>query len=175
MSNMKKNKKIFDIVLIAMLTAILFVQEQVLMFLPNIQLTVFLIMFYSKKLGFLKTSIIVFIYVLLDNIFMASLGLFYTPFMLLGWMLIPILLCTAFKKVNSVFWLSSLGFIFALIYSWVMVIPNIFVNEIDVIVYLINDIPFEILLAVSSFLSVLWLYKPCEKCFDNLFNNNQNE
>lgn len=165
---MKYNNKVFDVVLIAMFSTILFVLEQILMFLPNIQLTVFLIMFYSKKLGFLKTSIIVFIYVLLDNIFMASLGLFYTPFMLIGWMLIPVLLCTLFNKVESVIWLSCLGILFSLLYSWVMIIPNIIINKVDIIVYLINDIPFEILLSVSSFISVLWLYKPCEKCFDSL-------
>ena len=46
-----------DITIIAVMTTILFVQEQLLASLPGIQLTVFLITLFSKKLGFAKTSI----------------------------------------------------------------------------------------------------------------------
>ena len=99
------NKKfsVRDIALIAILSTILFVQEQVLTFLPNIRLTVFLLVLYSKKLGFIRTTIIVIIHVLLDNLFMGSMNLVYTPAMFVGWMLIPIIICTLFKKTESPF------------------------------------------------------------------------
>ena len=48
-----------DITIIVVLTAILFVQEAILSFIPNFQLTVFLVILYSKKLGTLKTTIII--------------------------------------------------------------------------------------------------------------------
>ena len=51
-----------DIVLIAACISIVFVQEQILSFIPNIQLTVFLLVLFSKKLGFIKKTIIVFIH-----------------------------------------------------------------------------------------------------------------
>lgn len=150
-----------DITLIAVLAAILFVQEQVLQFLPNIQLTVFLIVLYSKKLGLFKTTIIVFIHVLLDNLVMGSFNILYFPFMLLGWMVIPITLNTVFKKVDNIVVLSTLGIIYSFIYSWMFIIPNAIILEINPIVYLLNDLWFEIVLAMSSFLSIMWLYKPC--------------
>ena len=79
--NTKKDKWYLatkDITLIALLTTLLFVQEQALVFIPNVQLTVFLIVFYSKKLGFLRTSLIVAIHVVLDNLVMGSFNLIYT-------------------------------------------------------------------------------------------------
>ena len=83
-----KKITIKDMVIIAVCTAILFVQEELLSFLPNIQFTVFLIVLYSKKLGFFKTSFIVIIHTILDNLFMGSFNIIYFPFMLLGWLLI---------------------------------------------------------------------------------------
>lgn len=161
-----RKNKIVDICIIAVFSALLFAQEQALSFLPNIQLTVFLIVLYSKVFGFIKTIIIVCVHVLLDNIVMGSFSFHYTPFMLIGWLIIPITLSTIFKQFESNISLAILGIVFSIIYSFVMLIPNIFITEIDIFVYLIEDIPFEIILAMSSFLSILLLYNPAKKCFD---------
>ena len=98
-----KNKKfsIKDITILAACTSIIFVQEQALFFLPNIQLTVLLLVVYSKRLGLIKTSIIIFIHTLLDCIVTGSLNLYYFPFMLLGWLLIPIIITIFFKKCEN--------------------------------------------------------------------------
>ena len=158
-----------DITLIAILSVILFVQEEALNFLPNISLTVFLIVLYSKKLGFFKTSIIVFIYCLLDNLVMGGFNIMYTPFMLIGWLLIPLLLNTVFKRVDKPLSLALLGILFSLLYSWIFIIPNIMILHVDLFAYLISDIPFEILLSTSSFLSLYLLYKPCSSLFYSQF------
>ena len=75
--------RIKDITIIAIFAAILFVQEQLLTFLPNVQLTVFLIVLYSKVFGLSKTLIIILIHTILDNILMSSFSLYYFPFMLI--------------------------------------------------------------------------------------------
>ena len=67
------NLKVKDIALMAILTAILFVQEQLLNFIPNVSLTIFLMVLFSKKLGFVKSMIIITCHVLLDNLFMSNL------------------------------------------------------------------------------------------------------
>ena len=79
-----KNFETKDLTLIALLATIIFVQEQMLAFLPNIQLTVFLLVLYSKKIGFIRTSIICLIHVVLDNMVMGSFNVFYMPFMFVG-------------------------------------------------------------------------------------------
>ena len=70
MAGNKVIKSTKDIAIISALTAILFVQEQLLTSLPGVQLSMFLIVLYSKTLGLAKSSIIVVLHVLLDNLYM---------------------------------------------------------------------------------------------------------
>ena len=160
--------KIKDITLIAILTTILFVQEQVLSFIPNVQLTVFLLVIYSKVLGFKKTSIIVLLHTLLDNIINGSLNLIYFPFMLLGWMLIPIFITTVFKKTENSLILGLIGIAFSFIYCWLFMIPQIIIYNVNIFEYLLSDLFFEIALAISSFLTILWLYGVTSKFLKNI-------
>ena len=166
----KENKMLTtrDITLIAILTAILFVQEQALSFLPNFQLTVFLLVLFSKKIGFVNTIIITAIHVLLDNLVMGSFNFVYVPFMLIGWLIIPVLLNTIFKKVNSNILLAVLGVMFSFIYCWIYIIPNCIILQTDFFSYLIADLIWEILLASSSFITILLLYDPCSNVLDKV-------
>ena len=99
---------------------------------------------------------------------MKSFSLFYTPAMLVGWLIIPITICSIFKKVESSFCLGVLGVLYAFIYCWLFIIPNYFILNIGPIEYLISDFLFEIILAISSFVSIYWLYNPCGKVLDFL-------
>lgn len=159
-----------DLVIIAIFSAILFVQEEVLTFLPNIQLTVFLLILYSKMLGFNKTMMIIVIHVILDNLVLGSFNLVYTPFMLLGWALIPILLNTVFKHLKTSFELAFFAILAALLYSWVYLIPSVLIMDMNLWAYLASDLVFELILAASSFISTLWLYDPCAKAMHKLLN-----
>lgn len=164
------NKKIIDIALIPILAAILFALEQLLSFLPNIQLTVFIILLYSKKLGIWKTAIIIIIHVILDNLLMGSFNFLYLPFMFVGWLIIPITINTIFKKVENSFFLALLGILFAFLYSWSYIIPNCLILNVRFWDYLAADLMFELLLAISSFISILWLYKPCAHIFEQMLD-----
>lgn len=160
--------KIKDITLCAICTSILVVQEQILAFLPNIQLTLFLMVVFSKKLGLIRTIIIITCYTLIDGLIGGPFNIIYFLFMLIGWLFIPILLCTVFKKVKSPLFLALLGVMFSFSYSWINIIPNLILTSANIISYLIADLPFEVLLAASSFLTILWLYKPSEIVFEKL-------
>ena len=163
--------KVIDIAIIASLTAILFVQEQLLSFLPNIQLTIFLIVLYSKKLGLIRALLITIIHVLLDNLVVGSFALLYTPTMLISLSLIPILICTIFKKIEKTILLGLLGILFSLIYSWSFIIPNVIAYNMNPLAYFIADIPWEIILAASSFVSIWLLFNPCAKVIDIIYND----
>lgn len=76
----KINFSVRDFALISVLTAILFIQEQILIFIPNVQLTFLLIILYAKKLRLTHVVMIVSIYVLIDSLFTSSFGLVYTPY-----------------------------------------------------------------------------------------------
>lgn len=166
MAGNKVIKSTKDITLIAIMTTILFVQEQLLTSLPGIQLSVFLMVLYAKKFGLGKSVMITVLHVLLDNFFMSSFSLMYTPTMLIGWLIIPFTLCTIFKRVESPAILGILGIMYSIIYSWLFIIPNYLIMHIDPIAYLISDVVFEVVLAACSFLTIVLLYKPCSNIID---------
>ena len=161
-------KNVKDITLISVMTTILFVQEQLLTNLPGVQLTIFLIVLYSKKLGLTRSCLIIVLHVLLDNLYMSSFSLMYTPTMLIGWLIITFTLCTIFKNTESPFTLALLGILYSFIYCWLYVIPAYLLMNISPITYITTDFIFEIILAVVSFMTILWLYKPCSKILDLL-------
>ena len=161
--------KIKNITVISLLTAILFIQEQILSLLPNIQLTFFLLVLYSKKLKFINTSIICFVYVLLDNLFIGNFNILFMIFMLIGLLTIPVLINTIFRKVESNVLLAFLGVVFSLIYSWILIIPGCIVFEMNYVTHLKADIVWEALLVLSTFLTILFLYDPCARIFDEYY------
>ena len=154
-----------DMALIAMFASILFIQEEALTFIPNVQLTVFLLVLYSKRLGFIRTAIIIIIHVILDNLVMGSFSVIWTPAMLIGWLLIPIVICTIFRKTENFIILAIAGAILSFTYCWCFVLPNYLVMHIDPLKYLASDIVFECILAASSFISILCLYIPVKNIF----------
>lgn len=157
-----------DIVYIAMLTTILFVQEEVLTFIPNVQFTIFLLVLYSKKMGFTKTTIIILIHVFLDNLVMGSLNFIYTPVMFFGWMFIPIFVCTIGRKTESPLKLGLIAILCSFLYCWSFVLPTYLFMNINPLVYLGSDIIFELILAVVGFTTTFLLYKPCSRIFEKL-------
>lgn len=163
----KKRLKTYDIVLIGILTGILFVQEEALTFLPNIQLTVLLIVLYSKTLGLFKTSIIVFIHVLLDNLVMGSMNVITFVPMLIGWETIPLLLCTIGKKIEKPLFLALLSIPFVLFYDFMFAIFNVILLDVDLITWYSMGIVFDIILIMSSFISIYWLYEPLKRVIES--------
>lgn len=171
MKSSTRRKQIFEVVLIAICTALLTSLEIALSILPNIQLTFLLIIVFSKVLKTKKTLIIIILHVIIDNLIMASFNIFFVLVMMIGLMIIPLTLNTIFKKVTSPLGLAGLSIIYALIYSWLYIIPSVLLLKNDFRIYLIQDLPFEGLLAGSSFLSVLWLYTPLTKIIDNFIKS----
>ena len=168
-----KPLSIKDIAIMVMLTAILFVQEELLTFIPNVQFTFLLIMLYGAVLGPKKASLIVLIHVLLDNLFMSSFIPTVILPMLIGHeatMLIGYLL----KNKNVI--VLSIGItISSIFYVSLFFVTTIFVYEINPIAYLIADIPFDIILIACNILCVILLYKPLYKILDDNINIKKEE
>ena len=152
-----------NLVLMALLAAILMLQKELMSFLPNISLTLFLMLLYAKCLGFGRTAIIITVYLLLDSVLWGSLNPIFTTAQWVGWMLGPLLYCTAFKKTENNIVLACAAALAGFLYCWVMIVPTalIYTNQIGSIgAYLLVDIPWELVLAISGFLPTLLLYEP---------------
>ncbi len=140
--------------------AVMFVQEQLLSFIANVQFTTLLIVIYFMLFGFKPTIVICIIHTLLDNLFMGTLNLIYTPAMLVGWCILPIILQLFFRKTVNEWVLATVGGLHAILYSICFIVAQAFIGDVDIIAYLIADIPFTLILIVVNFLTIAWLYKP---------------
>jgi len=160
-----KTKHIKDVALIAVLAAVLFAQQMALSFIPNVSFTAFLIILYTRLLGFKKTTMIVIVHVIAVNL-LSPFGPvipLHIPSMLIGWMLIPILLSTVFKGFKGVWTLALFGLIFGFIYGWMFIPVSVFALGIPFMEYLLMDLIFELIMGISNFLAILWLYEPMHK------------
>lgn len=159
-----------QIALYSVLTSILFVSEQLLSFIPNVQLTFLLIVLYSKVLGLKPTIIIIVIHTLLDNLITGS----FTPFviipMMIGYLLVPITLQTFFKNANTPLFLALFGVLMGIIFSFMFVIVNVWFLDVSLKTYVIADIPYTLILIASNFITILWLYKPLNNLLVNIID-----
>ena len=156
---------------IVVLTTILFVQEEVLTFIPSVQLTFFLIILYGVTVGLGYGSIIVIIHVLLDNLYMSSFTIFTIFPMIIGY---EITLLFGYLLRNKNEWIIAIASaICALIYAALFIPVNVFIYNVDARAYIIADIPFDIVMMCSNVLCVLLLYKPMYKVLTEDFSINE--
>ncbi len=161
------HRTIKDVVLVSICASVLFVQQLALAFLPNIQFTVMLVILYTRMLGFKKTALIILVHVIAVNLFSPmgpTLPVFF-PAMLIAWMIIPVTLQTIFRRMHGTLSLSIYAFFFGFVYGWVFIPFAIFLTDAPFQAYLLTDLPFEIVMGVSGFLTTFWLYEPLQAVF----------
>jgi energy-coupling factor transport system substrate-specific component len=172
MSMTKTTLAIKDTALIAICAAILFVQQLSLSMFPNIQFTTLLIVLFTRVLGFKRTTFIIIIHVIVSNFFSpyGPVNPMYMPFMFIAWMLIPISLKTIFKSLDHPYGLATFGFFFGFVYGWMFIPVSVFILGTPFLPYLIADLPFELIMALSNFITILWLYQPLKKLLTDQMN-----
>ena len=168
--NRKNNNKITvrELCILAFMSVLLFIQEELFVFIPNFQFTFLLLAIYVSVFGFKKTSLIIFAHVLLDNIYMGSL----TPIVMIPmWLGYMIYIGIIWLLKNKNIWLLTLGGIIgAYIYCMLFLVTNIVFLEIDVYHYWLADIPFEIMLMSTIAFTMIYLYKPLRRKLSELWN-----
>ncbi len=169
-----KNRKqisIKELCILVMLTAILFVQEELLTIIPSVQLTFFLIFLYGGILGIRRGSLVVVTHTLLDNLFMAS----FMPQVLLPMLLgheITLIMGSVLKNKKEI--IMCIGMIISTIsYSLIFLISTVIFFSVKPIPYLISDIPFTTILILCNVICLLSLYKPLYKFLNNQFEEYQ--
>ena len=168
--NRKSNNKITvrELCILAFMSVLLFVQEELFVFIPNFQFTFLLLAIYVSVFGFKKTSLIIFAHVLLDNIYMGSL----TPIVMIPmWLGYMIYIGIIWLLKNKNIWLLTLGGILgAYIYCMLFLVTNAVFLEINVYLYWLADIPFEIMLISTIAFTMIYLYKPLRRKLSELWN-----
>lgn len=156
-----------ELTLLAMLTAILFVQETVLSFIPNVQLSVVLILVYGATLGIPKATLVMTVHVLLDNLIWGSLSPVTVCPMWVGWFVVILIGWLLRKAPLPVIVIGAV--IGSLCYCLSFAFFNVLFLQVNFIAYIIADILFEILICCSSVLTVTFCYRPAEKLIKNYY------
>ncbi|MDD3842149.1 MAG: hypothetical protein WCS48_03755 [Candidatus Izemoplasmatales bacterium] len=164
-----QHMSIKSITVSAMLLAVLIAQEYALMAIPNVQLTVVLIMAYASVLPWATLLPVVAIYVLIDNMIMGSLSILYFWPMLVAWLVLAIV---SKLLVNKDLWVQVVfALIFGFIYGWFFAFVYVVqFGWATLIPYLISDFPFEVIMAINNFVTVSIIYLPIKKTLGNLMN-----
>jgi len=152
------------LIFLAMSVTIIFVQEQALMFIPNVQFTVLLIVLFVSVFTLRESLAMIFVYVLLDNLYMGTFNPFYMIPMFTGWAMIPVFYHTILRGTKNEVKLAVFGIFFASIYGFMFVPFNMIQTGIyNPVPYILADLPFQLVMAVSNFFTILWLYQPLYK------------
>lgn len=154
--------------IISMYICITFVLEEVMTLIPNVQLTVLLLTIAGAVFGPYYGTLVVLIHVFLDNLYVGSMLPVVMIPMALGWELV--MLSGYFTRKAPLWVTTVLGGLCALAYCWIFVAANSMFLDIDMKLYIIQDIPFEIILVASSVISIMFLYKPLTKLIDKYWN-----
>lgn len=156
-----------------MLLAILVIQEEILSFLPQVQLTVILIIVYARFLSSKELYPLVFAYVILDNLIMGSFNFLYTPAMIFSWLLLALVARAIRNKPDYVAFLVAVIFPFP--YGWSFLPATAILQNFTLaqtITYLKIDLGAEALMAVASVVTYLAFYQPLKELFHRLYHLN---
>ena len=144
----EKSITVKELAILAFMTVILFIQEELLSFIPNFQFTFLLIAVYIKVVGFKRTSLIVLVHVLLDNLFMGSVLPYVMIPMLIGYFIYMALIY--FFRNKNINLLMIMGVLGSLIYCYMFLFANIIFLDVNPYAYWILDLPFEGILALTT-------------------------
>lgn len=149
-----------------MLLAVLVAQEELLVLIPNVSLTPLLIVLYAAILPFHLLVLLIMSYVLLDSMFMGTLDLMYMIPMVLAWVTLGI-----FGRIwkDKFITVTLFTFFFGFLYGWFFIPTKMIMLDVfHVWPYLLSDLPFEVIMAISNLILMVVLYRPLKKVLTRL-------
>ena len=163
----KRNTNVKELCFLALMAAVLFVQETLLSSLPNIQLTVLLLMVYAATVGLSRAILVMTVHVLLDNLLWGSMSPTQFLPMWLGWFFV--LVIGYLLRKRSLVWIATGAVLGSILYCLTFAAFQCLFLHLDLKAYLIAEILFEILLCCSSAVTVTFLYRPAEKLLTRFY------
>lgn len=153
----------------ALMTAIIVVQKLLLAVIPNFQFSTLLLILFFYIFGTKPMLLITLLYVVVDNLWLGTFHFIYTPVMFVAWGTLLLLLIPFKKRSSNVWFLGLLGALHAIMYSFCFGFTTAMLHEIDVVAYIIADIPFTLILMISNFLTIIWLFQPLYKVMSKYY------
>lgn len=156
--------RLFDLIFCAMLGALAFALKVAMASLPNIEPVTLLLMLAALVFGY-RALIATGIYIVLEGL-VFGFSTWWIPY-LYAWPLLVVLTLVFRKRKNRFFW-AGFAAVYGFLFGFLFLPVNYFVynmasNPSLILVYIVNDIPFDLIHAVSNFVCVLILLPPLKR------------
>lgn len=156
-------------ILLAMMSALFVASDWALAFVPNVQVIMLLVAVIASTFKLWEGALVLLIYVLADNLLGYGLS-WYTIPMYVGWVVSLASFRLLFNEGAGKNTLKFASIILGFWYSIPFAITTVAVYGTDLYAYIVADIPFAIVLALSSYVTIDLLYTPLTKTIRRLLN-----
>ena len=165
-NRISKRLKLVEIIILALLGAIMYVSQVIMAPLPNIEIVSLLIILTTRRFGY-KALLSVYIFAGCE-IFTYGIGIWQINYLYVWailWLIVFLL-----KKSDSVILFTLVSAIFGLLFGTLCSVPYFVIGGIEMgVANIISGISFDLLHCGGNALACILLYKPMTKLFEKLF------
>ena len=156
----RPNNPAINVVILALCTALIFVQQIALAGLPNIELVSLLVIVYAITFRF-KSLYIIYVFAILEGVFY-GFHIWWISYLYV-WTILALITIALHKIRSPVIWAVVSG-VFGLFFGMLCAIPYLITGgPAMAAAYWISGIPFDLIHCVSNFFICLILWKPLTK------------
>ena len=154
-----------ELVLMGILTAVLFMGQVFMAFLPNIEIVSLLIVIYTIVFG-RRVFLMIYTFVLLEGIFY-GFGLWWINYLYVWSILALVVLC--FRQQKSTLFFSIVSGFFGFAFGALCALPYFAIGGVSMAFsYWVSGIPFDIAHCIGNFVLCLMLFGPLTKLLGKL-------
>ena len=166
--DMRKKLTAYDIALTALMVAIIEVCKIAFMELPNIELTSFWLILFSKHFG-KRVYTVVPIFILIEGVIF-GFGIWWIMY-LYAWPIL-ILVTRIFKKNDDSLTWAIISGVFGLLFGFMCSLPYLFMGGIQTAFsWWVAGIPWDLVHGAANFAVMMLLYKPLSKAIKGIEKN----
>ncbi|HIR92452.1 MAG TPA: hypothetical protein IAB98_03390 [Candidatus Egerieimonas intestinavium] len=158
-----RSQKTRELVLFGALTAVVFVAQVLMGFLPNLELVTLLLLLYTVMFG-RKVFFIIYVFVLLEGFFY-GFGLWWINYLYV-WS-VQALITLIFRKQDSVVFWSILSGFYGITFGALCAIPYFFMGGASsAFAYWVSGVAYDIPHCIGNVLLCLLLYRPLRQLLE---------
>lgn len=163
---LKGGGKIRDIIIIAMMSAILYGVQIVLAFLPNLELVSLLVMVYTLVFGY-KVFFIIYIFAAIEGL-TYGFGTWWISYLYV-WSILAITVLLL-RRIESAYIWAFISGLFGLLFGFLCALTFLFIGGPQMVFsYWISGITFDITHCIANFFIALVLFNPIRHILTKLY------
>lgn len=156
----------YDIAVVGICSAILFISQILLSALPNIELVTLFVILFTIYFRY-KALYSIYIFALLEGV-VYGFSIWFISYLYI-WTILFFIILIVSKRIDNFILFSIISAIFGLLFGTLSSIPYFFIGGFSAaIAYIVSGIPFDIIHCISNFIITMILFRPLSLCFNRI-------